>query len=105
MSSMASRAYRFARGRPDGVQVGAVATLGGGGVDADHAGAADEEAGVVQVPAAVRLQVGVDVLADLFEFWLQAHRRAPSSGAAAAAPARRAARTAPARPARRRCPR
>ena len=30
----------------------------------------DQEAGVVQVPASVRLQVGVDVLADFPEFWL-----------------------------------
>ena len=59
-----------------GVQVGAGAPLGGGGVDADHAGAADQEAGVVQVPAAVRLQVGVDVLADFPDF-AQAHPCAP----------------------------
>src|SRR6266567_9601867 len=104
MSSMTSRADRFARDRPDGVQVGAGTSLGGGGVDADHAGAADEETGVVQVPAAVRLQVGVDVLADLLCFRPevpQAHPRAPSSAAAAAAIWPAAARTAPARPGRR----
>ena len=83
------RADRPAGDGLDGVQVGAGAPLGGGGVDADHAGVdplTDQEAGVVQVPAAVRLQVGVDVLADLLDL-AQAHRRAPSSRAAAAASA------------------
>ena len=98
------RPHRFFCDCPDGVQVGAGAPLGGGGVDADHAGVADQEAGVVEVPAAVRLQVGVDVLADSPDL-AQAHCRAPSSRAAAAAIGPAATRTAPARPARTRCPR
>src|SRR5581483_10613058 len=71
----------------DGVQVGAGPALGGGGVDADHAVPADQEAGVVEVPAAVRLQVGVDVRADFPEL-AQAHRGAPCSCVPAAGPSR-----------------
>src|SRR5262249_2932628 len=41
--------------------------LGGAGVHAHHAPAADQEAGVVQPPRPVRLQVGVDAVTDLLQ--------------------------------------
>ncbi len=103
MMGVDQRADRFTRDRLDGVQVGAGAPFRRGGVDADHAVAAGQEAGVVQVPAAVRLQVGVDVLAHLADF-AQAHRRAPLSGTAAAATPRTASRRPPARREYRRYP-
>ena len=57
-----------------------------------HVAQGVDEIGVVEVPASVRLQVGVDVLADLADF-AQAHRRAPWSAPAAAAISRAAPRT------------
>jgi hypothetical protein len=65
MMGVDQRPYRSWGDRLDRVEVVDGAPSGGAGVDVDHALAADQERGVVDVPAAIRLDVGEDAVADL----------------------------------------
>jgi hypothetical protein len=60
-------AHRLVGDRGDRVEIGPGAPLGGAGIHADHAPTADEEPGVVDPPAAIRLHISIDTVRDLLE--------------------------------------
>jgi cobyrinic acid a,c-diamide synthase len=87
MMGVDQRAHRRPGDAADGGQERPGAPLGGARVDGAHAGPADDEAGVVDHPGAVRLDVPEDAVRHLYQGELDgrvnvamAHRRSPSAG-------------------------